>query len=144
MPECQTIASQGWPCSDGSLNRPQGGPRRRWRDTIRGDLKRLDIREDRWYREVCASRSGWKALYNKAVSEECLQQQRESQPSNQVQCEQCHRQFRREGDLKRHKCIAERQKPIDQQRGATQCPVCKRWFCSRGGKAVHRCRPKSQ
>ena len=45
------------------------------------------------------------ALYNKAVSEECLQQQRGNQPGNQVQCK--HRQFRREGDLKRHKCISE-------------------------------------
>ena len=31
---------------------PQGGPRKRWRDTIRRNLKRLDIREDRWNREA--------------------------------------------------------------------------------------------
>ena len=39
--------------------------------------------------------------------------------------------------MKRHKCTAERQKPVSQQRGAVQCGT--RWFHSKGGLAVHRC-----
>ena len=39
--------------------------------------------------------------------------------------------------MKRHKCIAERQKPVSQQRGAVQCGTCHKWFSSNGGLAVH-------
>ena len=31
-----------------------------------------------------------------------------------VVCEVCSRSFRREGDKKRHKCVAERQKPVSE------------------------------
>ena len=41
--------------------------------------------------------------------------------------------------MKRHKCTAERQKPVSQQRGAVQCGTCHKWFRSKGGLAVHRC-----
>ena len=58
-----------------------------------------------------------------------------------VVCEVCARKFRRESDKKRHKCLAERQKPISEQRGAVQCQQCHSWFRSRGGLIVHRCRP---
>ena len=50
--------------------------------------------------------------------------------------------FRRESDRKRHKCVAERRKPISEQHGAIQCTACSRWFRSRGGLAVHTCRPE--
>ena len=56
-------------------------------------------------------------------------------------CEVCSRTFRRESDKKRHKCLAERQKPVSEQRGSVQCLQCKKWFRSRGGLAVHTCRP---
>ena len=36
-----------------------------------------------------------------------------------VVCEVCSRSFRREGDKKRPKCVAERQKPVSEQRGAS-------------------------
>ena len=52
-----------------------------------------------------------------------------------VVCEVCSRSFRREGDKKRHKCVAERQKPVSEQRGAAQCLHCMKWFKSRGGLA---------
>ena len=55
-------------------------------------------------------------------------------------CEVCARKFRRESDKKRHKCLAERQKPISEQRGAVRCQQCHSWFRSRGGLTVHRCR----
>ena len=41
-----------------------------------------------------------------------------------VVCEVCSRKFRREGDKKRHKCVAERRKPVWEQRGAVQCGEC--------------------
>ena len=51
----------------------------------------------------------------------------------------CGRYFRRECDRVRHKCTAERQRPVCEQRGAVQCPTCSHWFRSKGGLAVHRC-----
>ena len=47
--------------------------------------------------------------------------------------------FRRESDKARHKCTAERQKPVQEQEGAVECLMCGRWLRSRGGLAVHRC-----
>ena len=42
-------------------------------------------------------------------------------------------------DLKRHKCIAEREKPIHKQRGAIECQTCKKYFRSKKGYAIHKC-----
>ena len=47
------------------------------------------------------------------------------------------RAFKQQGDLKRHKCLSEREKPVKEQQGAAQCAVCQRWFRSAGGLAVH-------
>ncbi len=55
-----------------------------------------------------------------------------------VICSVCGRNFVWPGDLKRHKCLQERQKPVKDQQGAVQCGVCQRWFRSAGGLAVHR------
>lgn len=54
-----------------------------------------------------------------------------------VVCNVCGRTFRRPGDLKRHKCVQERQKPVQDQRGAVQCVLCNRWLRSAGGLALH-------
>ena len=59
-----------------------------------------------------------------------------------VQCTDCGRGFSRPGDFKRHKCLAERAKPVEEQRGAVHCEACKRWFRSRGGLALHKCGDK--
>ena len=32
--------------------RPQGGPRRRWRDVVKKDLKEVKISEEEWYDEA--------------------------------------------------------------------------------------------
>ena len=56
----------------------------------------------------------------------------------------CGRSFRRPGDLKRHKCRVEREKPIEKQKVSVQCSRCKRWMRSKGGLAVHKCRPEHQ
>ena len=54
-------------------------------------------------------------------------------------CDDRGRYFRRECDKSRHKCAAERQRPVCEQRGAVQCAVCDRWFRSIGGLTVHHC-----
>ena len=45
-------------------------------------------------------------------------------PQEHVQCFECKRSFRGEGNKARHKCTAEHQKPICEQRGAVQCTIC--------------------
>ena len=42
--------------------RPQGGPRRRWKDIIRQDLKDINVNEGQWYNEAVTSRDSWRAL----------------------------------------------------------------------------------
>ena len=41
-----------------------------------------------------------------------------------VECKECGRTFRRTSDRKRHKCLAEKVKPVKEQRGALQCSEC--------------------
>ena len=55
-----------------------------------------------------------------------------------VECKECSRAFSQSGDLKRHKCLRERSKPVQEQRGALQCVTCMRWFKSTGGLSVHK------
>ena len=62
--------------------------------------------------------------------------------AQRIQCIDCGRGFSRPGDLKRHKCLAERAKPVEEQSCAVECEVCKRWFRSRGGLALHKCGDK--
>ena len=40
-------------------------------------------------------------------------------------CSKCGRTFRRQGDLK---CLLERSKPVEQQKGSVQCTQCHRWL----------------
>ena len=104
---------------------PRCGPRRRWRDVIRKDLKDISIAESKWYEEVRRSRAGWRVMY-----QDDLANHRESKAVGptmavcEVVCEVCFRTFKRKSDRKRQKCVAERQKPISEQRGAAQCQVC--------------------
>ena len=122
--------------------RPRCGPRKRWRDVIRRDLKDIEVEESEWYREAGRSRAGWRGMYRQG-----MESHREAEivqaaaVSKDVVCEVCSRCFRRESDKKRHKCLREREKPVSEQRGAAQCLQCQRWFKSRGGLAVHTCRP---
>ena len=56
-------------------------------------------------------------------------------PQGQVVCRECGEPFSRQGDLKRHKCLLESSRPVEEQRGSVQCTLCHRWFRSTG---VHR------
>ena len=118
--------------------RPACGPRRRWRDVVRHDLKLLDVPEKDWYDAAC-HRSDWRHTYSRLVADQHQWQLRPTSPQGLAQCQECERVFRREADRARHKCTAERLKPICEQRGAVQCTRCHRWFRSKGGLTVHRC-----
>ena len=48
-------------------------------------------------------------------------------------CEVCSRNFRRQSDKVRHRCVEERKKPIREQQGVSRCSHCFRWFRSKGG-----------
>ena len=111
---------------------------------MRKDLKDIDVGEGEWYAEARRSRAGWRAMYRLGL-EECRDAQtaQASVASRDVVCETCARKFRREGDKKRHKCVDERRKPVNEQLGAVQCQFCQEWFRSRGGLAVHMSRPGS-
>ena len=107
-------------------SRPACGPRRRWRDVIREDLREVPD----WF-AVATDRTAWRNFINTPAEP--------GQPSPAIVCDICYRSFRRSCDMARHKCKAERQLPLHLQRGALQCPVCSRWFASKGGLAVHKC-----
>ena len=130
--------------------RPAGGPRRRWRDVVRKDLKAVGVSEDSWHEEASESRASWRATYRLGIEDSSSVQQPHTHPPPRhllIHCDECGREFRREGDRARHKCINERRKPISEQRGSAQCQQCRKWFRSRGGLAVHRCqsgRPRAQ
>ena len=59
--------------------------------------------------------------------------------SQGVLCAGCGRRFSQPRDLKRHKCLIERAKPIEQQQDAVQRGGCHNWFHSKGSLAVHKC-----
>ena len=103
----------------------------------------IKVSEDKWYDEASMSRSRWRSSYKEGLKSLTANDNPEAQEdvANQIKCDECNRYFRRESDRKRHKCISERQKPVNEQRGAVQCTTCNRWFRSRGGLSVHNCRP---
>ena len=125
--------------------RPRCGPRKRWRDVVRKDLRDVEVGEHEWYEEATSSRASWRALYRMGL-ENCREMRTAQAQApvvvRDVFCQACSRSFRRLSDKKRHKCVTERQKPVCEQRGAAQCSQCLRWFRSRGGLAVHRCIPE--
>ena len=86
-------------------------------------------------------REEWRVTCREARADITQTEQHRGQADNQVQCLECLRTFRRESDMKRHKCVAERCKPVHEQQGAVQCSTCKKWFKSPGGFTVHSCNP---
>ena len=70
----------GWLCQP----RPQSGPRKRWRDVVRRDLKDIKIAENEWYDEATTSRSGWRAMCRERV-ESCSGQQVAALPASPSQ-----------------------------------------------------------
>ena len=95
---------------------------------ISADLKALNAVEG-WY-DLADSRPDWRRMYR------CFEPE---PPTPNVHCHVCDRYFSHPSDEKRHKCLAERQKPVCNQAGACKCRLCQRWFRSPGGLATHRC-----
>ena len=119
--------------------RSSGGPRRRWRDLAKKDLKAVQVGKD-WY-SVTQDRGKWRSAWSQNLEEHQAGQQRGwLRGEKNVLCNGCGRSFQRESDKAHHKCAAERKRPVCEKEGAVQCEECRRWFCSRGGLAVHRCR----
>ena len=101
----------------------------------------IGVNENKWYEEATRSRARLRALCHSGVAahQDEIQEAQGHRTVSNVVCEVCCRKFRRESDKKRHKCLDERQKPVNEQRGAVHCHVCLKWFKSKGGLAVHRC-----
>ena len=57
---------------------------------------------------------------------------------DQVECGNCRKTFRRQGDLNRYKCLDERNKPVGEQYSSVQCTFWYPWFKSAGGLVVQR------
>ena len=114
--------------------RPPGGPRKRWRDVVKTDLKMVGVL-DTWYSSALHGNM-WNRLYTNAIQRN-RQLARSSLSS--LQCVACGRTFRRDQDRARHKCIEEQSNPVHQQQGALQCSTCRKWFRSMRGLAVHSC-----
>ena len=89
---------------------------------------------ERWFRS-----KGGLAVHRCGMNEQSTQ----AVPGQPISCSVFDRTFSRSGDLKRHKCLDERAKPICEQRGAFHCQHCKRWLRSAGGLAIHQwtCNP---
>ena len=77
---------------------PQGGPRLRWRDVIRKDLRVMGIKEDKWYDAAVTSRSGWKSKCREETENLNDKTSSRQLPPRQIECKDCDRFFRREGD----------------------------------------------
>ena len=64
-------------------------------------------------------------------------------PASQgVLCAECGKRFSWPGDLKRHNCLIERFKPIEQKQDTVQGEGCHKWFHSKGHLAAHKCKGK--
>ena len=114
------------------------------RELIRMDIKDAGVPGDKWYEKATASKVEWRRLCCK-MAEEIQQQQSLSKLSltNHLTGFNVLSVYGNSGEkcliyyMKRHECLDERRKPINEQRGAEQCSICERWFARRGGLAVH-------
>ena len=46
---------------------PRCGPRKRWRDVIRSELKEIEVRECEWYKMATTSRPAWRSAHKQGV-----------------------------------------------------------------------------
>ena len=95
-----------------------------------------------WRMKRGVGKAGWKTVLRERM-ERYLAGQAVQKPvaAREVVCAVCSRKFRRERDKKRHKCLGERKKAVNEQEVAAQCHACNKWFKSRGGLANHNYRP---
>ena len=108
--------------------RPFCGPRKRWRDFTKSNLKNVGISDGYWYCQA-QEREKWRSICSQSV-------ELSNQPVKNIVYHVCSRSFRRECDKARHKCTVERSKPIQEQADAVQYQLCDRWFRSRRSLAM--------
>ena len=116
-------------------SRPAHGPRLRWKDRVVSDLRQVAVSTSNWY-ALAQDRQKWREVMWTAPEPPATE--------SSVTCEICQRRFKSSSGLARHKCVAVRSLPVQDQPGARQCSACQRWFRSAGGLAVHRCSSRSE
>ena len=80
------------------------------------DVKAMEIGED-WY-NVAQDRGKWRSAWSQNLAEHQAAQQRgRLRGEKNVLCDVCGRRFRRESDKARHKCAAERRRPVCEREG---------------------------
>ena len=62
---------------------PRCGPRKRWRDVMRRDLKDVGVEEGEWYEEARRSRAGWRSLYREGL--ECYREEQTEKAWNVIE-----------------------------------------------------------
>ena len=86
--------------------RAQGGPRRRWRDLVKSDLKDVGIQERGWYEEA-QHRKQWYVTCNEGLSRhQHDQQRRRKMTPRDVKCSMQGRCFRKESGKAQVHCRA--------------------------------------
>lgn len=94
MPDCRIPKKIlfGWLAK----TRPAGGPRKRWRDHIRKDLKLVGVSESDWYYEATRSRNAWRAVYRVGLDDALEREQqdvgRQTDPNKEqdrILCQVC-------------------------------------------------------
>ena len=74
---------------------------------------------------VAQDRGKWRSAWSQNLAEHQAAQQRgQLRGEKNVLCDVtdvCGKRFRRENDKARHKCAAERRRPVCEQEGAVQC-----------------------
>ena len=104
--------------------RPAHDTKMRWRDKVRKDMKKFNIKDDGWCL-TAQDRRVWRAECKEGLKK-CTQERLESDRrrratvvasqrqsehdvvSNHLDCGTCHRSFRRKQDIERHKCQGSR------------------------------------
>ena len=95
-----------------SKTRPCSGPRRRWRDVVKRDLKSVEVTDGEWYGDA-QNRRKWREVWSHRLTEnQQAQAAGLSRGEKTVVCTECKRYFRRESDKACHKCTAERRRPV--------------------------------
>ena len=67
--------------------RPRGGPRLRWRDVVRRDLRAMNVSEERWYDEATVSRARWRNTCREGLKNLTTvigDQETQDYPANQI------------------------------------------------------------
>ncbi len=106
---------------------------------IKKDLQAVQVGDD-WY-NVAQDRGKWRSAWRlNLIKHQEAQQRGRLRGERNVLCDVCGRRFGRKGDKARHKCAAERSRPVSEQERAAQCEVSRSVQhsvkCAGGGSAA--------